>query len=363
MGPAGKDGANGTNGTNGTNGQDGASGTAECIACHSNSHRDPIKAAYAVSGHATGIYVNGVKAQHVFGINGVQSNGSISDRSFCSQCHSNQGFIDKAMTGSYNPAGYANPVAINCKGCHDSDTGHRSFDFAHDGNDMALRIIEPQTFMVDPSITIDMGDHSNICIRCHQPRPDSANEAFPPSGADLNVDFYLYDSAATITHDGLRHRNTNISGHESPQSAVWAGKLLYQLPGVVAYPSGPSGHSGATCIKCHMGTPSTDLINPTDGSHTWHPTTTECVKCHGSVAAIPAEVTDFTTDMDALKTALIANGIFTSTGSFKPGHYKLGIVQAGWNYKLLEGERSEGKHNPPLVKAILKNSKYYVEHN
>ena len=60
VGPKGADGANGANGLDGTNGLNGLDGidgidgadVAVCIACHSNSHRDDIRASFQL-GRAT----------------------------------------------------------------------------------------------------------------------------------------------------------------------------------------------------------------------------------------------------------------------------------------------------------------------
>ena len=103
-------------------GEDGVDGTASCVACHSNSNRDPILSAYAISGHAIGeTFVRG-------------TSGS------CAECHSNEGFVDLMVLGAANSDGYLNPTRITCGTCHDD---HDTFDFINDGPDYALRSIDP----------------------------------------------------------------------------------------------------------------------------------------------------------------------------------------------------------------------------
>ena len=80
----------GEDGSNGINGIDGIDGSAAvCIDCHSNTHRDPIRAAYELSGHAA-----------------ANTLGYAGPRASCAQCHSNEGYVDFMDTGSVNPAGY-----------------------------------------------------------------------------------------------------------------------------------------------------------------------------------------------------------------------------------------------------------------
>ena len=71
----GKDGIDGIAGEDGLDGVDGS--TQECIECHSDKKRDPIKAEYALSGHAEGGAV-----------------GYAGGRASCSRCHSSEGFVN-----------------------------------------------------------------------------------------------------------------------------------------------------------------------------------------------------------------------------------------------------------------------------
>ncbi|MCB0473710.1 MAG: hypothetical protein KDC56_11685, partial [Flavobacteriaceae bacterium] len=150
-GPAGTD---GTNGIDGTDGVDGV-GVQECIACHSDTHRDPIIDAFLTTKHASG------------------SSWGRGTSASCAACHNNEGFIDYIETGAVAVDGYGVSNPLNCNGCHDK---HRSFDFATDGNDMAIRTLDAVNFAVfaeDDTVddyTLDYGDASNLCANCHQPR-------------------------------------------------------------------------------------------------------------------------------------------------------------------------------------------------
>ena len=176
VGPAGTDGTDGTNGINGADGTDGTDGvdgidgidgvdgvgTASCVNCHSESHRGPIEATYALSA-ITGGHASGAAAGYAGG------------RSSCSRCHSNEGFVNY-VTGM--PAvNISSPTAISCTTCHYK---HGTFDFENDGYDFALRNFDPVTLITDGT-TIDYGDTSNLCINCHQPRrtgPEDDGEGF-----------------------------------------------------------------------------------------------------------------------------------------------------------------------------------------
>jgi hypothetical protein len=147
-----------------------------------------------------------------------------------------------------------------------------------------------------------------------------------------------------------------MSVHDSSQSTLLEGVVGINIAGDVSYPAvGSIAHrTGASCVACHMGEPTDGL----DGSHSMKPAEKTCIVCHTSGA--PTEVTDYTANMDALKNALAAKGVVTISSSGSPslvkGTYPIKYVQAYWNYKFLDGDMSEGTHNPPYAKALLKNS-------
>ena len=352
-GPAGINGIDGIDGLNGIDGVDAA--TASCVACHSNTFRDPIYAAYETSVHSKGLTEGAVNYA--------------GPRESCAQCHSNEGFVDFITNGFVNPGGYYglsepelvlitndngtpdddtddfqepkldefgvpefsnNPVpfvtAVTCTTCHDT---HKSFDFENDGNDLALRALEPVTLITDGTV-IDYGDGSNTCINCHQSRRTGPED----------------DGAGMFTVS-----NTRFNPHNAPQANLLEGIQGMLIPGSEAYPgSGTAAHrTGSTCVSCHMG----ETTDGTDGLHTWVPTENACITCHTNGS--PSQ--DFlTADMAALKGLLESVGILANDDQSVPGTYTIRESEAFWNYILILKDGSEGVHNPPYAKALIKNS-------
>lgn len=351
-GPAGVDGVNGIDGVDGI---DGADTSAEsCIACHSNTHRDPIYAAYDLSVHSKGLTEG--------------ATNYAGPRASCAQCHSNEGFIDKIENGFVNPGGYYglsepelvliindngtpdddtddfeepkldeygvpefsnNPVpnvtAITCTTCHDS---HKSFDFENDGNDLALRALDPVSLITDGTI-IDYGDGSNTCINCHQPRRTGPTD----DGVGL-----------------FRVTSSHWGPHHGPQSTLLEGIQGMLIAGTEAYPGvGSAAHrTGSTCVSCHMG----ETTDDTDGLHTWVPTENACITCHTN--GVPSK--DFMdADMATLAGLLETVGVVHDDHPV-PGTYTILEAEAAWNYLFILEDASGGIHNPKYSKALIKNS-------
>ncbi len=265
----GADGIDGIDGVDGVNGSN--ADAAECITCHSSEHRNPIINAFATAGHATG------------------SSWARGTSTGCAQCHNNEGYIDY-LSGRFfekntdatspdfgklildvngdpipspNPDGYAVSNAISCTGCH---TSHRSFDFANDGNDYALRNIDPVKLVLDPTIHVNLANSSdalglsNACVTCHQPR-----NSYPIPAGTGNY---------TIT-------SSRFGPHHGPQSTLFEGIMGANVVGSTGYPgagaNGDSAHrTGTSCIGCHMG----ESANAAQGGHTWTPSEESCVSCH-----------------------------------------------------------------------------------
>jgi hypothetical protein len=372
----GKDGVDGTNGIDGINGVDGVDGVGvqECIDCHSSSHRDVIKEAYIQSGHANG---------------GSWARGKSGE---CARCHNNQGYID-LLSGNFIEVddtgepildqydneipsadfdGYLTSSAITCTGCHDSEQGHRNFDFATDDNalnDYALRNIDPVKAWVDPAVTIDMTSNhdelggGNTCVNCHQPRRD-ARAPFP-FGANTDM--------ITIT-------TQRYGPHHGPQGAVLQGILGGNPVGSETYPvvGGAAHKSGPSCTGCHMGEPSDETL--ADGNHTWEPTLSTCISCHESMTETQFNelktngITGFSVDLETLKQLLIDKGWLgdddyvkgqdgTNASSSNPLVISVEDAKPLWAYKTLEEDHSKGIHNPVYVRALLKNSIEYLQNN
>jgi len=331
----GQDGLDGDNGLNGIDGIDGV-GVQECIDCHANEHRDPINDAYAISRHGSG------------------TSWERGNSAGCAQCHNNQGYIDylSDLYVDTNGDQYVNPNYayqadnnITCTGCH---TDHRSFDFETDGNDYALRNIDPVKLVIDPTVSIDLANASetlglsNACVTCHQPRN---SYPVPEGTGDI-----------TIT-------SSRYGPHHGPQSTIFEGIMGANIAGSEAYPgigaNGDNTHrKGTSCVGCHM---------DGDSGHSWEPTVTNCVACHTGMTAIPSQITAWS-DFEVLHDLLEAKGYITATGSVVASSSSPLVVpvkdaQAIWNYKTLEEDKSNGMHNPKYAKALLKNTIEYLQSN
>jgi len=360
-GPPGADGI-GIDGIDGVNGIDGVDGSAaSCIECHSNATRDPIHAAYETSNHfnVTVLY-NG------------QTLPEYGNRVACARCHTSQGFQEFVDTGIVSEP-FAVPSTITCTTCHNT---HRSFDFENDGNDFALRTIDPVHLITDPAYTIDLSNdtnplgQSNTCVNCHQPR------TFPPVTADT------VDGKFMIT-------STHWGSHHGPQATMLEGIQGAEIAGLEGYPTPNSfpHRTGASCVSCHMG----ETTDGFDGAHTFFPTRGTCVSCHddsdfpnstsfdkggfqtetedrleilaGLLANVVGQDVARVSSSDPYLPVFEADGVTPVThigividGSPVRGLYDFVDAQAAWNYILIEEDKSEGVHNPAYVDALLPNS-------
>jgi len=329
QGPAGEAGIDGFDGI------DGVDSTTDCRACHALDHREPIQLAYSNSVHGSG--------EHVF--------GKIGGPTFyyaCARCHSNEGFIDQITYGSPDPGGYGLVSPISCTGCHSE---HRSFNFEEDGNDMALRTLDPVTLIVDTEETIDLANvsdvlgKSNLCVNCHQPRT-----ALPEDDGEGNFEI-------TSSHWGTHH---------NPQSTMFEGIQGVLLPGSLPYPARASSthRKESSCVNCHMSESSV----ATTGDHTFNPTLDACIVCHEGLT---------TFNKDGFQTEVVAQlevlaGLLAQVQGVDPdgapitgividdepieGTFPIVGAEAAWNYIFVFEDQSKGVHNPAMVEALLQNT-------
>jgi hypothetical protein len=313
-GPAGNDGAPGTNGSDGTNGVD---GNVSCLQCHTLTIMDDIDAQYKTSGHAAGNYV-----------------GYAGGRNGCAMCHSDQGFVETQATGRDTTAtGFAIPMPISCETCHDN---HVTFDFEVDGYVVPLRGNEPVELLmyrVDGEVvTLDLGDNSNICANCHQPRRTGPVD-------DGTGNFYI--------------SSPYYGPHHGPQSTILEGIGGAELG--AGYPTAGSGphRTKASCITCHMGEYSSE-----EGGHSWHTSLESCVVCHTDATTfdVNGKQTEIAGLIEELKIGLIAQGVLDTEGHPVVGTYPLEHAQAFYNYAGIVDDRSDGVHNYEYIKTLLINS-------
>lgn len=310
----GEQGIAGIDGVDGVNGIDGVDGTASCVACHSDTHRDPIHATYELSGHAEG--------------------GAVSyagGRDSCSRCHSNEGYINY-ITGQPAVA-IENPTAISCTTCHSS---HETFDFENDGADYALRNTQPVTLTLTDNYVIDYENNSNGCVDCHQPRSMAPVDDGTGEYLQANSRFYPHYGGQSTMLEGIQ--GSFIAGTSTA------------YPGV-----GSAAHrTGASCTTCHMG----DSTEDSTGMHTFKASfsASACTTCHG--ASVPTEVTGLAANMADLHDALLALGLIDDAGStiVQTEVIPFKQAQALWNYKTVEEDHSHGVHNPKYATALIKNA-------
>ncbi len=322
------EGIDGVDGVDGVDGIDGV-GAEACINCHSVSHREAIDGSYAMSGHfnETPIPWAGNVGLSAYTNRGGGSGSLIDD---CAGCHSNEGYIQYMETGAIAIEPYANPSVVSCTTCHSK---HSTFDFENDGDDYALRGLEPVTLLIDDTTVIDYQGTSNSCVVCHQPR-----SSFPVDDGT-----------------GIFSVPPHYGPHYGAQTTMLEGIEGAEIAGSVPYPvaSSSTHRNGASCVSCHMGE-----ANDDDGQHTFSPTLNSCTTCHESATDFDynGRQTEVTNLMAALEGLLISNGILDAGGSLITGDHPIEIANAYWNWEYVYQDHSHGIHNPAYTLALLKNS-------
>lgn len=321
----------------GADGTNGVSGTASCESCHSVAHKEPIIAAYNLSFHNVGGHVyGGVTPKGVDQRNSTFADGSLnSNRAFCSECHSQEGYIDVKKYGKPNPRGYDIVKQISCEGCH--GVTHRSLNFAVDGNDFGLRNIAAVPQKINPAFTLNASptggvSAANTCIGCHQTRPDSNGYYKRPVIESGEKDA---SGNPVITNDPVKgplyrfwsqrkladavgiypagktfykiYNNTGTGVHASEQGDLWMGITGIDIEGsTTRLPAAKTAkhYTGSSCVQCHMDKPKTGTVD--NGSHTMKISYQTCATCHGSSTAAEALLTTFHTKFDAEVAKLVA---------------------------------------------------------
>lgn len=309
-GPAGPAGANGTNGADGTNGTNGTDGTAGCIECHNPDQVDLIAEQFDFS-------------KHSYGEAAFEESGNVG----CTPCHASEAFkyvvennIPSTFTLNTTTNKYVNDyatVATDAYGEIGCSTCHSAIHTTYSPGDLALTTVAPVSMtMWAGAKTIDCaadGGRSNLCIKCHQPRP------FTASAGDGNVLDYNAIAAdpAGIFFDPEGTTNKLKPGyrthtHYGTAGAVFAGMGGVQFTGSLAYEN--SAHTSvASCQDCHMAT-----IAGRAGGHTFFAKGNfngcNATDCHSGLDATsspfwttPRE--DVKAGLDALAAALVYNGI------------------------------------------------------
>jgi len=372
MGPAGADGSDGADGANGTDANE------TCKTCHNSTVVQAKAIEYEHSLHFTGEAFE----------EGTRNN--------CAPCHSHQGFLDviknntpaTIVVNPTDPTKYINnyvasasaialPGAISCFTCHSSL--HKEYESTE---------FMPLATTASVSMTMWGGSKSinfaqttsNLCAKCHQPRPITAS-----SGALIDYSKLVSEPATTYTLSSISYR-TGV--HYGAHAAMAAGV------GGIEFGTGytNSAHvAGASCTDCHMATPS-----GLAGGHSFNATgnfagcnTTGChTSMSSSNATYTAATADITTKLGELAAEINAigaghdilqkdpvdglyHGYFDiyDQGSNPTGYWKnpangtpafppLTNAQFGavLNYQLVFRDASKGVHNYPYIKKLLENT-------
>ncbi|WP_430816233.1 collagen-like triple helix repeat-containing protein [Carboxylicivirga sp. RSCT41] len=330
-GPQGPPGENGTDGIDGTNGVDGIAG---CVECHNNDADIKLKTSqFMFSKH----YLGGVEKTGY----GDRYGGS------CSMCHTHQGFIHAVENGNNDGGAHAEANAMTCYTCHQIHVSYTRDDYAmnHEG---AISLIMNDAAYFD-GVTVDVGEPSNTCAKCHQARNRGTDTP------DLNS-----TESKLIT-----------SGHYGPhygtQGIIHGGKGGYFAP---------DAEDGAhNCVSCHINRGATTenggeyygghafnlnrkVYDEETGEMTeYYAYTDACTECHTSldgnfdVNGIQAGVR---AKLEALKAELMLQNIMDDHDHIiTGGTYTQEQLAAFWNYKLVKDDGSYGIHNKTYANNLL----------
>jgi len=256
-GPPGKDGATGPGGTNGTNGKD---ANETCKMCHTPAKVDIIAVQFEYSKHATGEAA-------------IAESGSAG----CSPCHTQGGFQDvvtrkvpATFTLNTTTGKFVNDYSCDvtkaygellCRTCHSSI--HETYT-STDMPKLTTTAAVPLTFTggkVVVNLTQD-GGSSNLCIKCHQPRPFTFNNSKNPANTGDVLDyaglakavktdlFFDGTSAATIAQAKILP-GYRTHTHYGTVGAIVSGTCGIEFAGTMAYAQAVHV-TKAACSDCHM---------------------------------------------------------------------------------------------------------------
>jgi hypothetical protein len=266
-GPAGPAGKDGTNGTNGIDGKDGKDGGTTCTTCHNQAVVEGIAAQYELS-------------KHSYGEAAFEEAGNTG----CGPCHEAEAF--KYVVANNTPATftlntttmkYANNYAsipsaaygeINCFTCHIKlHTNYDSTDLP------GLTTVAPVALNMRAGlVSVDLpadGGTSNLCVKCHQPRPMTTSTSLwngalvPYDSFALTPTLVWFDSAVGNKRPNKQVPSYRMHLHYGTVGAAYAGKGAIEFTGPETYMN--SVHTTvASCQDCHMAS-----ITGRAGGHTF----------------------------------------------------------------------------------------------
>jgi hypothetical protein len=311
----------------------------------------------------------------------------------CAGCHTAQGFmVYLAQLQAGNPlrtiqsgtSTVATAMPQTCSVCHDP---HAQGTTSGKPNTATVRVEDNTPKLPGGFVATGVG-RGAICIVCHNTRNGAG------SGAFANDTFLHMDGDpvfGSLTSYG--------APHQAAQGDVLMGYNAYFVgsvsPTSSQYRSPHSLITGA-CVNCHMEqTPPPALLsyNLAGTNHSFKPSITICSNCHSVnqslgpmlqakvkstlevlEASIEAKIVSRSTDTRVLVSATLTEssgqpaviGVFsspTTTTITVQLNNLLGVrisdlgtdalAKAVWNFMLIEGDASEGVHNPDFTLAVL----------
>lgn len=304
-GPMGLTGPAGANGKDGTNGKD---ANETCKMCHNPTKVDLIATQYQFS-------------KHEYGEAAFEEAGNTG----CTPCHAQEAFkyvvknnIPATFTLNAATGRYSNDYAtiasaaygeIGCSTCHSSI--HATYG-SSDIPSLTTVAPVPMTMWGGKKI-MDLkadGGKSNLCIKCHQPRPQTnlqTGNVQDYEGIAANPTVLAYDAANDKATTNIVRPSYRMHVHYGAIGAIYAGMGGVEFAGSLPYTS--SKHTTeASCIDCHMGAKGgqSDLVGRA-GGHTFvakgNLTTCNATGCH-STAITSASTTLWLNPRAEIKTLL-----------------------------------------------------------
>lgn len=303
---------------------------AVCAVCHDDGARHVYPAQWALSKHATG---------ETFEVEG--------SRTACAQCHNGLGFIQYSRGETINPYEIA---TVTCAVCHDP----------HDAtNEHQLRKVD---VTLADGTTVTDGGLGKLCMNCHQSRRNA-------------------NSSYTTTPSRY------YGPHNAPQADVLAGKNVVVFNGGVTLQTSnhirdvvPGGEANS-CVNCHMGPGTKDASGKqVTGGHTFSIMSKDgvdnmeaCAQCHGLTFGTSFEDVNFTyygssdIDRDGVSEGLQneVKGLVEKIRALLPApnanddpdtSWTITQLQAFYNVKVVEKDKSWGIHNPKFIVSMLVNT-------
>jgi hypothetical protein len=256
-------------GPQGPAGADGLAGTdanETCKLCHNPNVVDAVAVQFEFS-------------KHSYGTTAEEETGNTA----CAPCHESEAFkyvVKNNISSTFTVSNgvYSNPYAataatsygaIGCFTCHSSlHTTYAGTDFSP----LTTVAAVPMTMWAGAK-TINLtqkGGSSNLCIKCHQPRPFTRSNT-----TDKNVLDYasLVSNPTAVFYDAAQSNSLNVMKpgyrthtHYGTVGAIYAGK------GGVEFGTGYANSQHTTvaaCQDCHMAAMTSSTTNGLSGGHTF----------------------------------------------------------------------------------------------